>query len=241
MSQAPVLALPNFSLPFTLETDASGSGIGAVLMQQGRPLAFYSQALGPRIAAQSVYDKEAMAILQALKRWRRYFLRGKLVIKIDQQSLEYIMTQRLCEGIQHKLLMKLMEFDYSIEYKKGKENIAADALFRREHTLAAISSATPAWTTDIEESYEHDPHYTQLLEQLLVNPQVVSDHTDHSGILRFKGKICIGANTDLRTRILTALHSSPIGGYSGIKATYQRVKRIFYWPALKKSVETFVT
>jgi hypothetical protein len=91
-------------------------------------LAFYSQALGPRIAAQSVYDKEAMAILQALKRWRRYFLRGKLVIKIDQQSLEYIMTQRLCEGIQHKLLMKLMEFDYSIEYKKGKENIAADAL-----------------------------------------------------------------------------------------------------------------
>jgi hypothetical protein len=69
MSQAPVLALPNFSLPFTLEIDASGSGIRAVLMQQGRPLAFYSQALGPRATTQFIYDKEAMAILQALKRW----------------------------------------------------------------------------------------------------------------------------------------------------------------------------
>jgi hypothetical protein len=137
--------------------------------------------------------------------------------------------------------MKLMEFDYSIEYKKDKENIVADALSRKDHTLATISSATPAWTADIEENYENDPHYTNLLEQLLVNAQVVPNHSVHSGIVRFKCKICIGANTDLRNRILTTLHSSPIGGHSRIRATYQRVKRIFYWPALKKSIENFVT
>jgi hypothetical protein len=93
ISNAPVLALPNFSLPFTLETDASGAGVGGVLMQQGRPLAFYNQALGPKASAQSIYHKEALAILLALKRWRHYFLRRSLIIKTDQQSLKHMMTQ----------------------------------------------------------------------------------------------------------------------------------------------------
>jgi hypothetical protein len=83
MSEAPVLALPDFTLPFILETDASGAGIGSVLMRQGRPIAFYSEALGPRASAQSTYHKEALAILQSLKRWRHYFLGGSLIIMID--------------------------------------------------------------------------------------------------------------------------------------------------------------
>jgi hypothetical protein len=84
LSIAPVLALPNFSLPFVLETDASRFRLGVVLMQQGRPIAFYSEALGPKASAQSTYYKEAFAILQALKRWRHYFLGGSLVIRTDQ-------------------------------------------------------------------------------------------------------------------------------------------------------------
>jgi hypothetical protein len=83
MSSAPVLALPNFSLPFHLETDASGSSIGAVLMQQGMPIEFYSQALGPKASAQSTYHKEALAILHALKKWRHYILGNHLIIKTD--------------------------------------------------------------------------------------------------------------------------------------------------------------
>jgi hypothetical protein len=71
-----------------------------------------------------------------------------------------MMTQRLTEGIQHRLLMKLMEFDYSIEYKKGKENTVADALSRKEHLVLAISSVVPAWITDIEASYTSDSVYT---------------------------------------------------------------------------------
>jgi hypothetical protein len=80
---APVMALPDFSTPFTLETDANGTGIGAVLMQRGKPIAYYNRTIGPRAAAMSTYDKEALAILEALKRWRHYFLGSELLIKTD--------------------------------------------------------------------------------------------------------------------------------------------------------------
>jgi hypothetical protein len=73
------------------------------------------------------------------------------------------MTQRLTDGIQHKILMKLLEFNYSIEYKRGAENRVADALSRREHNIAAIFSAIPAWTTEIEQSYTNDKQYTKLI------------------------------------------------------------------------------
>jgi hypothetical protein len=70
----------------------------------------------------------------------------------DQQSLKFMMTQRLTEGIHHKLLLKLLEFDYFIKYKKGKENTMTDALSRRDDELYAITTATPSWLVEIEES-----------------------------------------------------------------------------------------
>jgi hypothetical protein len=169
LCSAPVLALPNFELPFILETYASAMGIGAVVMQGGRPIAFYSQALGPKVAAQSTYYKEALAILQALKKWRHYFLGSKLVIRTDQESLKFMMTQRFSESIQHKLLLKLLEFNYSIEQKKGKENKVVVALSRKDTHLMAISSAAPTWVADIEASYSGDQYYTDLIQKLLID------------------------------------------------------------------------
>ena len=92
MTSCPVLALPDFNLPFTIEADACATGIGAVLMQQGKPLAFLSKSLGTRSAAQSIYEKEAMAILEALKKWRHYVWGHSLIIKAHQQSLKYMTT-----------------------------------------------------------------------------------------------------------------------------------------------------
>jgi hypothetical protein len=178
--------------------------------------------------------------LLALKRWRHYFLGGNLVIKTDQQSLKYMMSQRLTEGIQHKLLMKLLEFKYTIEYKKGVENIVADALSQQEPAVSAISCVTPSWITDVENSYSQDTTYKSIIEQILINSQMLPHYSIHAGVLRYKGRICVGDNADLKKNILTSLHSSAIGGHSGIRATYQRVKKIFHWPHLKKSVESFV-
>jgi hypothetical protein len=154
---APVLALPNFSKPFVLETDASGSGLGAVLMQEGKPIAYFSVALGPKNSCLSAYEKEALAILESVKRWRHYFLGSNLVIKTDQQSLKFITDQRIAEGVQHKLMLKLLEFNFTVDYKKGKDNTAADALSCKFSQLCAISAATPTWILEVVDTYSADP------------------------------------------------------------------------------------
>jgi ribonuclease HI len=82
----------------------------------------------------STYEKEAMAILEALKKWKHYFASTSVIIRTDQQSLKYIQDQRLVEGIQHELLVKLLGFNYKVEYKKGRENKVVDALSRDTHS-----------------------------------------------------------------------------------------------------------
>ena len=117
LTTAPVLALPNFSLPFILETDASGTGLGAVLMQNSQPLAYYSSTLCPRNTTLSTYEKEALAIIEALKRWRHYLLGHKLIIRTDHQSLQFMTDQKVTSSIQHKLMVKLLEYNFQLEYR----------------------------------------------------------------------------------------------------------------------------
>jgi hypothetical protein len=88
MTFPPVLTLSNFQWPFILETDASGTGLGAVIMQQGKPIAYFSKALGPKAMTLSIYEKEGLAILEALRTWRHYFLGNKLLIRTDQKILK---------------------------------------------------------------------------------------------------------------------------------------------------------
>jgi hypothetical protein len=108
--------------------------------------------------------------------------------------------------------MKLLKFNYSIEYKKGKENRVVDALSRKDHSVSTISTAVPGWISDIEESYNNDTLYTDMIQQLVVNNQASQDYSLHACILRYKGEMCIGNSTNLKENILASLHSSPIGG-----------------------------
>jgi hypothetical protein len=148
LTSAPVLALPDFSRPFTIETDASGSGIGAVLQQNGHPLAFVSKALGPGNLGLSTYEKEYLTILLVVDQWLPYLQHTEFVIYTDQCSLSHLTEQRLHTPWQHKVFTKLLRLHYRIQYKKGTDNTAADALSRRPHPtghLYSLSVASPAW------------------------------------------------------------------------------------------------
>lgn len=105
---APVLALPRFDRPFKIEMDASESGVGAVLIQDGHPLAFLSKALGPRNRGLSTYEKEYMAILMAVDRWRAYLQGSEFIIWTDQSALSHLNDQRLVTPWQRRAYTKLM-------------------------------------------------------------------------------------------------------------------------------------
>jgi len=95
MTTTPVLGLPNFSEVFVLETDASDKGIGAVLAQNGKLLVYMSKAIGPRQRGWSVYSKEMLAIIEAIRLWRPYLLGRRFQIWTGQKSLKFFLEQRV--------------------------------------------------------------------------------------------------------------------------------------------------
>jgi hypothetical protein len=104
---APVLALPNFKKQFVVETDASDKGVGAVLMQDNHPIAYLSKALGPKAQAMSAYEKECLAVIMAVTKWRSY-LQHQFTIATDHKSLVHLGEQKLQKGLQQKAFIKLL-------------------------------------------------------------------------------------------------------------------------------------
>jgi len=114
ITSQPVLALPNFNLPFELETDAFGSGIGVVLKQVNHQIAYFSKKLSPLVQQKSAYIREFYAITEAIAKFRHYLLGKKFIIRTDQQSLRSLLNQSFHTQEQHKWLNKLLGYDLDI-------------------------------------------------------------------------------------------------------------------------------
>ena len=242
LTEAPVLAIPDFSKPFVIETDASDIGMRAVLMQEGHPISFLSKAFSARSKAFSTYEKECLAIVMAVDKWRPYLHGQQFIIKTDHKSLLHLEDRRVMSRIQHKALLKLMDLQYKIQYKKGITNNAADALSRvwEEAPLMAISVSSPSWLDKLQQGYQEHADTKQLLAELSISGENERGFSLQNGIIKYKGKIWVGGNELAQQHILQALHASGIGGHSGIQGTYHRVKAIFAWPKLKNTVIQFV-
>lgn len=183
-----------------------------------------------------------MAIIMAIDKWRSYLQHQKFVIKTDHRSLLFLTEQRGNTKLQQKALLKLMDLQFSIQYRQGSTNVAADALSRCSSLEAvyALSACTSAWITNLVQEYSNDPMAVKLLEPLAVSKSNDQGYTLTDGVLRFKGRIWIGENTLAQQHIVKSLHSSGIGGHSGFHAAYQRIKNLFAWPKMKETVKAYV-
>jgi hypothetical protein len=186
MASTPVLALPDFTIPFIVETDASDGGVGAVLMQKNQPIAFMSKALGPVHQKLSIYEKEFLALIMTVERWRPYLQRQEFIIRTDHNSLSYLCEQSLHSDIQRKAMTWLMGLQFKVVYRKGKENLAVDALSRVNHlfVLQAISEAQRMWLQEVYNSYTTDPKAQELLTQLVVTSPNEQGYSLDKGLIK---------------------------------------------------------
>ncbi|KAL0416073.1 UNVERIFIED_CONTAM: Retrovirus-related Pol polyprotein from transposon [Sesamum latifolium] len=145
----PVLALPDMSKPFVVETDASDFALGGVLMQDGHPVAFESRKLKDVERRYSVHEKELLAVVYCLRLWRHYLLGSPFVVKTDNTAVSHFMTQPKLTSRQARWQELLFEFHFVLEYQAGSSNHVADALSRRAdlaslRSVAALSSSVVA-------------------------------------------------------------------------------------------------
>jgi hypothetical protein len=186
-----------------------------------------------------VYEKEFLAVMLAVDKWRQYLQRGPFLILTDHKSLCNLSEQQLTTDLQRKAMAKLVGLQFQFKYKKGVDNCAADSLSRVGH-LMETSVCHPDWLQEVVNSYITDTAMTELLQQLIVHSLDAQGYSLEHGIIKFQGRMVIGSNLALQTKLIAQLHDTPLGGHSGIQATYQRAKKLYYWPGMKLAVELYV-
>jgi hypothetical protein len=126
-----VLAQPDNTKSFDVYCDASGTGLGCVLMQDNRVIAYASRALRPHEQNYPMHDLELAAVVHALKIWRHYLMGAHCNIYTDHKSLKYIFTQADLNMRQRGWLELIKDYDLDVHYHPGKANVVADALSRK--------------------------------------------------------------------------------------------------------------
>ena len=187
----------------------------------------------------STYEKEMLAIVKAVRKWRHYLLGRPFVVKTDHVSLKYLMEQRITTPAQSRWLPKLLGFDYKIEYKSGSLNRGADALSRKPecHFLGVSHPCSTIWTT-IQEEVHSDPFYLNLPSSLPIT--VKGNLVKRDGVWFRDDAILLSSKSPLLSTVLAMCHSSPEGGHFGFHKTFAKVKQNFLWLGMKDFVKRYI-
>ena len=233
LTHAPLLPLSNFAKTFEVECDASGLGIGAVLMQEGRPIAYFSEKLSGAAFKYPTYDKQLYALVRALETWQHYLWSKEFVIHTNHESLKHLKGQHKLNK-RHARWMEFVEtFPYVIRYKQGKENIVADALSRR-YVLISTLDAKLLGFEHIKELYPLDQDFSN--EYACCEKGAHDKFFIHEGFLFRENRLCI-PNCSIRDLLVRESHGGGLMGHFGVAITLGVLQEHFYWPHMKRDVE----
>lgn len=246
LSVAPILSLPDFEDVFVVETDASGDGIGAVLLQKGRPICFFSRKLGTRMKRVATYQQELYAIVEAVYKWRQYLIGLRFLIRTDHKSIKELMQQVIQTPVQQQYVRKLMGFNFDIEYKPGVTNIVADALSRmyseddpETATFMSISRPISGLLENLKDEHRSLEEVWDLIRRLQCG-EVIEGFRVQDELLLFHDRYYIGLQSKLKLPLLKEFHETKSAGHCGTKKMMVGLSAMFYWKGMRKMVEDFV-
>ena len=263
-----MLILPDPKRTFEVYCDASGQGLGCVLMQEGRVVAYASRQLRPHEVNYPTHDLELAAVVFALKIWRHYLYGTRFEVFSDHKSLKYLFDQKELNMRQRRWMEFLKDYDFGLSYHPGKANVVADALSRKSLHVATMMSLeqrlieefrdlnlaiemrpkslfvgtlqiTNEFVDHIREAQGDDP-FLQGKVLDVMGDKGVEFEKDTTGLIRFKGRICVPSLDDLKVKILEEAHKSRLSFHPGMTKMYQDLKRSFWWHGMKKDVAEYV-
>ncbi|KAI3667584.1 hypothetical protein L6452_42650 [Arctium lappa] len=217
LCEAPILSLPDGSEDFVVYSDASKMGLGCVLMQRGKVIAYASRQLKDHEKNYPTHDLELAAVVFALKLWRHYLYGAKCTLFTDHKSLKYIFDQKELNMRQRRWLELLKNYDCDLLYHPGKANMVADALSRKNHGDGVKMSLT---RIDV---------VTSLLE-IIKASQVEALKEENL-------KAELGGNRKL---LLEEAHKSRYSIHPGSTKMYRDLKLMYWWPVMKLDVASYV-
>jgi hypothetical protein len=175
-----------------------------------------------------IYDKDMLAIMHALEKFRQYLVGGYFVVRIGHNNLRYFLEQRDLNERQQKWVSKVQAYDFDIEHVKGKNNIVADALFRRLVAFSMTEISTD-WKSILLMEYSKNTFACEFMEGSIKNGgyMVVDD------IIYYKDTIYLIPKSTLMDNILRAVHDAPLVGNQGYMKTCRKVRERFSWKGMK--------
>lgn len=159
---------------------------------------------------------ELFALSDAIRKFRHYLVGYHFIIRTDQQALRHLTSQTVHTPKQQKWLSHLLGFDFSIEYKPGRDNLATDALSR----CFALTTLHYPLMSQIQALQQQDPTTTRMISELQSRSLQDSKFSWHQDLLWYNDRIYIPDNTTLQDQLLQEFHGSLLGGYVGTSRTF---------------------